>query len=176
MSLATPVRKGIRPVKHMGEWWRWALVSPDGVAPTQMVGVSASVNLPLHHKVQRFSSGTGSPGWSRKKGHKTVAAFLIAINSLTKHLIQTEKGRDGISGEIHLGVESYLGSEVSSQTVQDATFRLNLLSLDFIEFMLTKLADVRHARLHQLWIQSHVCTSTPLFTATTNWSLPYQTR
>jgi len=29
--------------------------------------VSASVNLPLHHKVQKFSSGTGSPGWSRKK-------------------------------------------------------------------------------------------------------------
>jgi len=24
-----------------------------------MVGVSASVNLPLHHKVQKFSSGTG---------------------------------------------------------------------------------------------------------------------
>jgi len=29
------------------EWWRWALVSPDGVAPSRMVGVSASVNLPL---------------------------------------------------------------------------------------------------------------------------------
>jgi len=47
--------------------WRWALVSPDGVAPSRMVGVSASVNVPLHHKVQKFSSGTGSPGWSRKK-------------------------------------------------------------------------------------------------------------
>jgi len=34
-----------------------------------VVGVSAS---PLHHKVQKFSSGTGSPGWSRKKGRKTV--------------------------------------------------------------------------------------------------------
>jgi len=33
---------------------------------------SASVNLPLHHKVQKFSSGTGSPGSSRKKGRKTV--------------------------------------------------------------------------------------------------------
>jgi len=33
------------------------MVSPDGVA--RMVGVSASVNLPLHHKVQKFSSGTG---------------------------------------------------------------------------------------------------------------------
>ena len=37
-----------------------------------MVSVSASINLPLHHKVQKFSSGTGSPGWSRKKGRKTV--------------------------------------------------------------------------------------------------------
>jgi len=33
----------------MGGWWRWALVSPDGVAPSRMVCVSASVNLPLHH-------------------------------------------------------------------------------------------------------------------------------
>jgi len=43
-------RKGIRPVKN-GRWWRWALVSQDRVAPSQMVGVSASVDLPLHHKV-----------------------------------------------------------------------------------------------------------------------------
>ena len=48
------------------------MVSPHGVAPIRMVGVSASVNLPLHHKVQKFSSGTGSPGWFRKKGRKTV--------------------------------------------------------------------------------------------------------
>jgi len=41
-----------------------------------MVGVSASVNLPLHHKVQKFSSGTGSPGWSRKKGRKTVVVVV----------------------------------------------------------------------------------------------------
>jgi len=52
------------------------LVSLDGVAPSQMVGVSASVNLPLHHKVQKFSSGTGSPGWSRKKGRKMGVAVL----------------------------------------------------------------------------------------------------
>ena len=34
--------------------------------------MSASVNLPLHHKVQKFSSGTSSPEWSRKKGRKMV--------------------------------------------------------------------------------------------------------
>jgi len=50
----------------------WLVVSPDGVATRRMVGVFASVNLPLYHKVQKFSSGTSSPGWSRKKGRKMV--------------------------------------------------------------------------------------------------------
>jgi len=39
--------------------------------------VSASVNLPLHHKVQKFSCGTGSPGWSWKKGRKTVVVERV---------------------------------------------------------------------------------------------------
>jgi len=60
----------------MGGWWRWALVSLVGVAPSWMVGVSASdINLPLHDKVEKFSSGTGSPGWSQKKGQKTVVMW-----------------------------------------------------------------------------------------------------
>jgi len=42
-----------------------------------MVGVSASVNLLLHHKVQKFSSGTGSPGWSRKKVRKTLVVVVV---------------------------------------------------------------------------------------------------
>ena len=41
--------------------------------------MSASVNLPLHHKVQKFSSGTGSPGWSRRKGRMTVVVVMVAI-------------------------------------------------------------------------------------------------
>jgi len=48
------------------------LVSLDGVAPSQMVSLSASVNLLVHHKVQKFSFGTGSPGWSRKKAVKRL--------------------------------------------------------------------------------------------------------
>jgi len=36
---------------------------------------SATVNLPLHHKVQKFSSGTGSPGSSRKKGRGGVVGI-----------------------------------------------------------------------------------------------------
>ena len=63
----------------MGGWWRWALVSLYGVAPSRMVGVSASVNLPLHHKVQKFSCGTGSPGWSQKKGRKTVVVWWYEL-------------------------------------------------------------------------------------------------
>jgi len=58
----------------MAVWWRLALVSPDGVAPSRMVCVSASLNLPLHHKVhdivQKFSSGTGSPGGPGKRAVK----------------------------------------------------------------------------------------------------------
>jgi len=40
--------------------------------------VSASVNLPLHQKVQKFSSGTGAPGWSRKKGRKMVVVVCVS--------------------------------------------------------------------------------------------------
>ena len=70
-------QEGHPTCKNYGGWWRWALVSPDGVAPSRMVSVSASVNLPLHHKAQKFSAGTGSPGWSRKKGRKTVVCVLL---------------------------------------------------------------------------------------------------
>jgi len=42
-----------------------------------MVCVSASVNLPLHHKVQKFSSGTGLSGWSQEKGRKTVMCVCV---------------------------------------------------------------------------------------------------
>jgi len=55
-----------------------ALVSPDRVAPSRIVSVSTSVNLPLYHKVQKFSSGTGSPGRSRKKGRKMVVCVCCS--------------------------------------------------------------------------------------------------
>ena len=71
-----------------GGWWRWALVSPDGVAPSWTVIVSASVNLPLHHKVQQFSSGTGSPRWSQKKVCETIVVWwwwLFCCASESQH-------------------------------------------------------------------------------------------
>ena len=55
------------------------MVSADGVAPSQMVNVSASVSPPLHHKVQKFSSGTGLPGWSRKNGCKMVVVMVKTV-------------------------------------------------------------------------------------------------
>jgi len=65
----------VKALKAVGVWWRWPLVSPDGVVPSRMVVLSASVNLSLHHKVQKSSSGTGSPSWSQKKGRKTVVVW-----------------------------------------------------------------------------------------------------
>ena len=44
--------------------------------------MSASVNLPLHHKVQKFSSGTGSPVWSWKKAHNMVMVIFPYLSTL----------------------------------------------------------------------------------------------
>ena len=79
-------RKGIRPVKN-GGWWRWALLSTDGVAPSQLVSVSDSVNLPLHHKVQKFCSSTGSPRWSWKKGRKTAVVVMTPNDILLSFIL-----------------------------------------------------------------------------------------
>jgi len=49
----------------------------DGVSPSRTVGVSASVN----HIVQKFSSGTVSPRWSRKKGRKTVVVVVTVMQN-----------------------------------------------------------------------------------------------
>jgi len=51
LTLLVGCQEGHSARKKYGGWWRWELVSLDGVAPSQMVGMSASVNLPLHHKV-----------------------------------------------------------------------------------------------------------------------------
>jgi len=80
-----------RQEKHLARKKYGAMVevgtgSPDGVAPSRMVSVSASVNLPLHHKVQKFSSGTGSPGWSRKKGHKTVVLVVFLSSGFQRNM------------------------------------------------------------------------------------------
>jgi len=77
LTLLVGRQEGHPTCKKMGGWWRWALISPDEVAPSQMVGLSASVSLLLHHKVQQFYSGTGSPGWSKKNGHKWLWCGVV---------------------------------------------------------------------------------------------------
>jgi len=68
--------------KKMAGWCRWAVASPDGVALSRIVSVSASVNLSLHHKVQKLSSGMGLPRWSRKKGRKRLWVYVCIQCSL----------------------------------------------------------------------------------------------
>ena len=53
----------------MGRWWRLALVSLNGVAPSRMAGVSASVNLPSYHKVQKLIRVV------LENGHKMVVVW-----------------------------------------------------------------------------------------------------
>jgi len=48
LTLLVGRKEGHLARKKYGGWWRWAPVSLDGVAPSRMVSVSASVNLPLH--------------------------------------------------------------------------------------------------------------------------------
>ena len=62
------------------------MVRPDGVARSLMVSVSPSVNLPLHHKVQKFSSGTGSPGGPGKRAVKRIVLWVCGVH-LTCHTI-----------------------------------------------------------------------------------------
>jgi len=69
-------RKGIWPVKYGGDGGGGQL-SPDGVASSRMVVGFACDNIPGHYKVQRFSSGTGSPGRCQKKGLKTVVVWCV---------------------------------------------------------------------------------------------------
>ena len=58
-----------------------------GVVPSWMV--SASVNLPLHHEVQKFSSGTGSSRWSRKSRKMVVVWCGVSLEVLVKFMQKT---------------------------------------------------------------------------------------
>jgi len=77
LTLFVGWQEGHPACKKYGAWWMWALVSSDGVAPSRMAGVSASVNLRLHCKVQKFSSGTGSPGGPGKRARKRLWCGVV---------------------------------------------------------------------------------------------------
>jgi len=66
LTLLVGRQEGHPACKKMGGQWRWAMVSPDGVAPSQIVCVSASVNLPctievlFWHRLTRVVPEKGS--------------------------------------------------------------------------------------------------------------------
>ena len=66
------------------------MIGPDEVVPSRMISVSASVNLSLHHKVQKFSSGTTSPGWSQKKGRKMVVVWCVVYMYISQPFLRLE--------------------------------------------------------------------------------------
>jgi len=72
-------QEGHPACKKIGGWQRWALVGPDGVAPSRMVGVSASVNLSLHHKVQKFLFWHRLTRVVPEKGIKTVVVVVVCL-------------------------------------------------------------------------------------------------
>jgi len=124
----------------MGGWWRWELVSPDGVPPSRMVSVSASVNLPLHHKVQKFSRGTGSPGWSRKKDRKTAVVWwsttitqsgshlltpYTPVHTLFVHKVNT----CSLFHSFHTVIDSYAAPSMCNETLSKSTVALPWLLL-----------------------------------------------
>jgi len=70
-------RKGILH-KNLGDDGGGLLISPDGVAPSHMVGVSLPRYLPLHDKSpEEVFSGTGSPKWSQENGRKTRVCVCV---------------------------------------------------------------------------------------------------
>ena len=83
-------RKGIWPVKNMGEWWRWALVSLDGVVPSRMVGVSASVIFPCTIKFRNSFLAPSHPGGPGKRVVKRL--WCVGGNRLRYSHTCAEKG------------------------------------------------------------------------------------
>jgi len=74
-----------------GHWLVWMEWRPAGWS------VSASVNVPWHHKVQKFSSGTSSPRWSRKKGCKMVVCVCLCV---CRWLSQSNAGQNWKSSDL----------------------------------------------------------------------------
>jgi len=70
------------PMQLLEEWLTWALLSPDGVAPSRLIVVCLPLLIfPCAIKSRsKFSSGTGSPGLSQKKDNKTVVVVVVVVS------------------------------------------------------------------------------------------------
>ena len=78
MLLVWP-QEGHLACKKYGGWWRLALVSLDGVAPSWMVDVSASVIFPCTIKSRNPFLAPAHPGGPGKKGRKTVVVVVVVV-------------------------------------------------------------------------------------------------
>jgi len=110
-------------VETAGGWWRWSLVSPDGVAPSRMVGVSASLNLPLQHKVQKFSSGTGLPEWSRKRDRKTVVCVVETASVKASKFCAGNSLQERVRLTCTHGFDSRVLDEIGSSSCHQLRFK-----------------------------------------------------
>ena len=103
--------------------------------------MSASVNIPLHHKVQKFSSGTSSPGWSQKKGRKTVVVwwwlFDCVISSVSKDVITTCASRTYANIDIardDFDVDTLVNSSMPNFTPIGTGWAVGPKKLNFTKF------------------------------------------
>jgi len=77
LTLLVGRQEGHPACKKHGRWWRWALLSPNGVAPSRMVGVSAF--SPYTIKSRSSPLALAHPGGPRKKGRKTVVCVCVCV-------------------------------------------------------------------------------------------------
>jgi len=85
-------RKGIRPVKN-GGWWRWALVCPDGAAPSRWSVCLPLLIIPCKIKSRNSLLALAHPGGPGKKGRKTIVVLLssqtttVAVSAVSAKLV-----------------------------------------------------------------------------------------
>ena len=82
LTLLVGRQEGHLAHKKYGGWWRWALVSPDGVAPSRMVSVSASVNLPCTVKSRSSLLAPAHPDGPGKRAIKWLWCGVVLMPGL----------------------------------------------------------------------------------------------
>jgi len=73
-------RKGIWPVKN-GGWWRWALISPDGVAPSWTVCLPLLI-FPCTLKSRGSLLAPAHPGGPGKRAVKRLCVYVCVLIQL----------------------------------------------------------------------------------------------
>ena len=75
-----------------GGLWRWALLSLDGVAPSRMVSMSASVNLPCTIKSRSSLLAPAHAGGPGKRAIKRlcVCVFMFCLPRMLEFTMSTE--------------------------------------------------------------------------------------